>query len=276
MLIDGHDLGVCSWSLQPADMGELVAKVTELGLAHVHLALAPLLFLDDKRKFVELGQLRAGGLSVTAGMISFPGEDYSTIGRIRTTGGLIPDDAWRLRKQLVIQAAKLGQELGLTLLTTHAGFLPPSSHEDYGKLLARIGEISAALAPMGITLALETGQETAAELLQFLNDVPGGKVAVNFDPANLILYGTGDPIEAIHILGRHIRHVHIKDAIPAEKPGLEWGKEVAIGTGQVDFDEMLLALREIGYAGPLVIECELAEKLDVVRSAIATLRRLVI
>jgi len=276
MRIDGHDLGVCSWSLHPQDMRELVAKVTELELAHVHLALGPLLFLDDKRKHAELGQLRASGLRVTAGMISFPGEDYSTIGRIRTTGGLIPDDAWLLRKQLVIQAAKVAQELGVSLLTTHAGFLPPSSHEDYGKLLARVGELGGALAPMGITLALETGQETATELLQFLNDVPGGKVAVNFDPSNLILYGTGDPIEAIHILGRHIRHVHVKDAIPAEKPGLEWGKEVAIGTGQVDLEEMLLALREIGYTGPLVIECELAEKLDVVRSAIATLRRLVI
>jgi sugar phosphate isomerase/epimerase len=127
---------------------------------------------------------------------------------------------------------------------------------DYGKLLTRIGEIAHALEPLEITLALETGQEPASELLQFLNDVPGGKVAVNFDPANLLLYGTGDPIEAIHILGRHIRHVHVKDAISAQKPGLEWGTEVAIGTGEIDLEEMLLALREIGYVGPLIIECE--------------------
>jgi len=275
MQIDGHDLGVCSWSVSPNDMRDLVEKVTAIGLAHVQLALAPLLSLDDKRKHGELGHLRNSGLRVTAGMIGFPGEDYSSIGRIRTTGGFIPDDAWPLRKQLTIQAGRLAQELGVSLLTTHAGFLPRSSHADYGKILSRVGEIAAALAPMGVTLAMETGQEPASELLQFLNDVPGGKVAVNFDPANMILYGTGDPIEAIHILGRHIRHVHVKDAIPSEKPGLDWGQEVAIGTGQVDLEEMLLAFREIRYVGPLVIECEFTEKLEGVRSAITTMQNLV-
>jgi sugar phosphate isomerase/epimerase len=274
MQIDGHDLGVCSWSLRPAELSDLVEKIAALGLAHVHLALAPLLLLDDKRKFEQLGHLRHSGLTVTAGMIDFPGEDYSTIGRIRTTGGLVPDDVWPLRRQLVIAAGKLAQEMGLSLLTLHAGFLPRSSHPDYPKLLSRIGELAAGLEGLGVALALETGQEPASELLQFLNDLPGRKVGVNLDPANMILYGTGDPIEAIHTLDRHIRQVHLKDAVPAEKPGLEWGKEVALGTGSVDVEELLLALREIGYAGPLVIECEHDAGTQVVRSAIETLRSL--
>jgi L-ribulose-5-phosphate 3-epimerase len=276
MQIDGHDLGVCSWSLRPADLSDLENKVTTLGLAHVHLALGPLLLLDDKRKFEQLGHLRHSRLTVTAGMINFPGEDYSTISRIRTTGGLVPDDAWPLRRQLVVAAGKLAQEMGLSLLTLHAGFLPRSSHPDYPKLLSRIGEVAAELEGLGVALALETGQEPASELLQFLNDLPGRKVGVNLDPANMILYGTGDPIEAIHTLDRHIRHVHLKDAIAAEKPGLEWGKEVALGTGSVDLEELLLALREIGYAGPLVIECEYAHTVEVVRAAIERLANLVL
>jgi L-ribulose-5-phosphate 3-epimerase len=272
MQIDGHDLGVCSWSLQPEDLAELVQKVTALGLSHVHLALRPLLFLDDKRKFEQLGHLRGSGVTVTAGMIHFPGEDYSTIARIRTTGGLVPDDVWPLRKQLVIQAGKLAQEMGISLLSFHAGFLPRSSHNDYPKLLSRVGDLAAAVEPMGVSLLLESGQESASELLQFLNDLPGVKVGVNLDPANLILYGTDDPIEAVHILGRHIRHVHIKDAIAAERPGLEWGREVAVGTGQVDMNELLLALREIGYTGPLAIEREAgADTVKDIRAAIEIL-----
>src|SRR5271170_1833131 len=150
MQIRSHDLAVCSWSLPSAGIRELVQSVDELGLSHVHLALARLLFLDDKQKHFELGQLRAGGISLTAGMIAFPGEDYSTLARIRVTGGFVPDETWELRRQLTLAAARLAQELGLTLLTTHAGFIPPSDHADYPKLLKRVAEVAASLAEVGI------------------------------------------------------------------------------------------------------------------------------
>jgi L-ribulose-5-phosphate 3-epimerase len=256
-------------------MRELVQSVGELGLSHVHLALAPLLFLDDKHKHFELGQLRSAGLSLTAGMIAFPGEDYSTLARIRVTGGFVPDETWDLRRQLTLAAGKLAQELGLTLLTTHVGFIPPSDHADYPKLIKRIAEVAAGLAEAGITLAMETGQETASELLQFLNDLPVRNVGVNFDPANMILYGSGDPIEAIETLDRHIRHVHIKDAVASENPGMDWGQLTQMGAGQVDFQEMLTALSGIGYSGPLAIEQDSGRRsLDEIRSTIAYMRSL--
>src|SRR6185503_81855 len=119
MNIRGHEIAVCSWSLQPKETAQLVERVKQLGLQHVQLALAPLLFLDDKRKHFELGQLRAAGLKLTAGMISFPGEDYSSIDAIRRTGGYVPDDQWELRKRMSGQSARLGKELGLAAVTTH-------------------------------------------------------------------------------------------------------------------------------------------------------------
>ena len=140
----------------------LVQCVKDLGLGHIQLALGPLLFLDDKQKHQELGHLRESGLAVTAGMIAFPGEDYSTIARIRATGGYLPDESWDLRKQITIQAGKLAQELGLTTLTTHIGFIPQSNHDDYPRLIERIAEITAALSQDGVTLAMETGQEGAS------------------------------------------------------------------------------------------------------------------
>ncbi len=100
-----YPLAVCSWSLQPQGMRDLAAKVARLGLDHVQLALGDLIFLDDKRKYQELGHLRAAGLKFTGGMIAFAGEDYSTIERIRQTGGYLPDAEWplagasRLRRQ---------------------------------------------------------------------------------------------------------------------------------------------------------------------------------
>ena len=274
MQIQSHDLAVCSWALPAKSMRDLVQSVRDLGLAHLQLALGPLLSLDDKQKHAELFHLRDSGLTVTASMIAFPGEDYSTIAKIRATGGYLPDETWPLRKQLTLQAAKLSQELGITILTTHIGFIPQSNHPDYPRLIERIAEITTALAEHNITLAMETGQEGAPELLQFLNDLPAKNLAVNFDPANMILYAAGDPIQAVRTLGRHIRHVHLKDAIPSEKPRLDWGRQTPIGQGTVNFEQFLLALHDVGYKGPLAIEHESRRrKIEDIQTSIEYMKR---
>src|SRR3954463_1773658 len=256
MNIAGHDIGVCSWSLQPHGMEDLVSKVKSLGLEHIQLGLLELVMLDDKRKHLELGHLRHANLKITATMISFPGEDYSSIAIIRDTGGYVPDKEWPLRKQLTIQAAKLTQELGVKWLTTHIGFVPPSSHQQYELMITRVREIASSLAEHGLELLMETGQEEDAELLQFLNDLAVRNVHINFDPANMILYGAGEPIEAVQTLGRHIRHVHIKDGKLSNQPGVTWGEEVPFGQGQVGPRRFLTVLEAVGYRGPLVIERE--------------------
>ena len=218
MNIAGHDIGVCSWSLAPKDTNELIANVKKLGLQHVQISLGGLVMLDDKRKHQELGLLKNSGLIFTAGMIGFPGEDYSTIPSIRKTGGYVSAEEFPLRKQLTNAAAQLANELGLKLLSTHIGFVPPSSDPNYQAMLARICEVATDLGELSMDLLMETGQESAPELLQFLNDLRCKNVKVNFDPANMILYGAGDPIEAIGILGRHIAHVHVKDATMSKQP----------------------------------------------------------
>jgi len=273
MQIDGHDIGVCSWSLHPRDMADLVAQVKQAGLEHVQLGLGSLLMMDDKRKHQELGALRNAGIKLTAGMMGFPDENYGTIALIRQTGGFVPDDKWPVRKTLMQQAANLAAELGLTILSSHIGFVPPSSEPKYKTMVERVCEIAEPLNARGIKLLMETGQETAPELLQFLNDLRCQNVQVNFDPANMILYGAGDPIEAIETLGRHIGHVHVKDAKLSERPGEEWGEEVPFGTGQVDPKAFLRALHDAGYAGPLVIEREAgSQRLADVKTAIESLR----
>ena len=274
MNISGHDIGVCSWSLQPKDTAQLVAGVKELGLSHVQLALGPLLMLDDKRKHFELGQLRAAGIKLTAGMIAFPGEDYSSIDTIRRTGGYVPDDQWDLRRRLSEQAAVLGAELGLKAVTTHVGFVPPKGRPGYDTMLGRVRDVAGDFRGRGIELGMETGQESAAELLEFLNDLATPNVFVNFDPANMILYGAGDPVDAVQTLGRHIRHVHVKDGTKSAKPGEEWGEEVPFGTGDVGPQRFLAALQRIDYRGPLVIEREAGnQRMADVKSAIETLQR---
>jgi L-ribulose-5-phosphate 3-epimerase len=273
MNISGHDIGICSWSLRPKDTADLVSQLQQLDLRHAQLALRPLLFLDDKRKHLELGHLRKSGVVLTAGMIDFPGEDYSSIEMIRKTGGYAPDDQWSLRLKLSQQAAALGYELGLTKVTTHIGFVPHRGDAGYDKMLGRVRDVAAALGEKGISLGMETGQERADELVQFLEDLKVENVFVNFDPANMILYGAGDPIEAIGLLAAHIRHVHAKDGTPSARPSVDWGAEVPFGTGAVGADRFLDALHAVGYSGPISIEREAGEqRLEDVEFAIRTLR----
>jgi len=274
MNISGHDIAVCSWSLHPKDSPDLIARVKELGLSHIQLGLLDLVNADDKRKHFEFGVLRSSGLTITATMIGFPGEDYSTIAAIRRTGGFVPDDQWELRQRMTKEAARLTAELGVSKLSAHVGFIPPSSDARYATMVDRIREVAEMLAKHNLTLLMETGQETATELLQFLNDLPSRNVQVNFDPANMILYGAGDPVEAVNVLGRHIGHVHVKDATMSDKPGVEWGVEVPFGQGQVPPREFLNALHAAGYRGPLTIEREAGRtRMEDIAFAIETLRK---
>src|SRR4051794_331889 len=126
MQIAGHNIGVCSWSLQPANMSELVSSVRQVGLEHIQLALRPLITASEETRAAEIRVLRESAISVTAGMIGFAGEDYSSIPAIRKTGGYLPDTTWELRRDETIAAAKLARELGMQVMTTHIGFVPAS------------------------------------------------------------------------------------------------------------------------------------------------------
>jgi sugar phosphate isomerase/epimerase len=200
--------------------------------------------------------LEKGEISLTAGMIGFAGEDYSSIATIRQTGGVLPDALWPQRWQTLENAAKAAQRLLLSMLSTHIGFVPASNEPVYGKVVERVRQAADLFKEHGLTLLMETGQESAHGLLQFLNDVARPNLAVNFDPANMILYGSGNPVDAVRVLDRHIHHVHIKDAVPSAKPGVQWGEEVPFGRGHVNAMAFIESLRFGGYRGPLVIERE--------------------
>jgi sugar phosphate isomerase/epimerase len=256
MKIGNHDIGVCSWSLQPKSMEELLGQVRRLGLEHIQLGFQWIQEMDDATRAAALEQLKSSGVQLTGGMMSFAGEDYTTIASIRRTGGYVADSTWEARRDRSMNALELCRELGIKCVGTHIGFGPLSNDPGYGTIVERVREIAQPFGDAGIDLLMETGQEAASELLQFLNDVRSRNVGINFDPANMILYGAGEPIEAIRTLGRHIRHVHVKDATSSDQPGVKWGTEVPFGQGEVRPGEFIAALDGVGYRGALVIERE--------------------
>lgn len=202
---------------------------------------------------------RAAGFQMTAAMLGFPGEDYTTPETIKQTGGFGDPRMRTERLERLDWALERCRALGVDILTLHAGFLPDPADPARRPFLDTLGRAAAAAAAERITLAFETGQETADLLRRTLDDLACSNLKVNFDPANMLLYDMGDPIRAVEILGSDIRSVHCKDARRPTTPG-EWGEEVPLGEGEVGMERFVQALRRVGYDGPLVIEREVGSQ----------------
>lgn len=241
-----NPIGICTWSLDN-DPDRAFHTLEATGLSHIHLGISA---IEMFREAIE-----QGCVSVSATMVGFPQEDYSTLETIRRTGGIMPDDCWERNCNIVLEAIDLTAVLGVGLLSFHAGFIDHSDVAGYRKFCTRMRELADAAQTKGVVLLLETGQEVAEDLRCCLEDLDHPAVGVNFDPANMILYGKGDPIAAVRMLAPWIRHVHVKDALPSAVEG-EWGTEVPWGDGAVDHKGFIDALAEIGFAGALAIERE--------------------
>lgn len=248
-------LAVCSWSLQPADLPDLIAKLHATEISRVQLALDRLRESPGSWEYAAQ-RLRAAGISLVSGMFGCLGEDYSTLESIRLTGGLAPDATWEQNLQNIRATVQLAVQLELKLVTFHAGFLPEAgSGPAFAKMVERLACVADLFAERGLQLALETGQEAAPALAALLRKLDHPALGVNFDPANLILYGKDDPVAALHVLGPWIRQVHIKDARRTRVPGT-WGEEVVVGSGDIDWRNFLATLKHIQFAGCFVIERE--------------------
>jgi len=252
-------LAVCSWSLQPDSPATLLAHLQTIGIPRVQIALDPIReqpsvwgsYLDACQ---EAGITQASGMMVTAG------EDYTTMDSIKLTGGVVPDDTWEENLAHFKENIQVAKDLDLKLVTFHAGFLPHEpSDPNFAKLMDRIRRIGELFGEHGIDLGFETGQETAETLKAFLDELAMPNVGVNFDPANMILYDKGDPIQALKVLAPYLKQCHIKDANRTLEPGT-WGEEVTTGTGQVDWNAFFSTLASLGYQGDFAIEREAGEQ----------------
>ena len=253
-------VGCCSWSWR-LPMNDVAAQMDKAGVKGIHLALGPFIAPDGRHGAAEgaeawsfvKGKVARGEWKVMSTMIGTVGEDYSTLETIRKTGGIVPDKTWEANKKIVTRGAQLTQELGCTYMSTHAGFLDESDPKAYKKYVSRVKWMRDECRKYGVTLILESGQETAEDLAAFMPKVHG--VGINFDPANMILYGKGEPMKALQVLYPWIRQVHVKDACLTKVPGT-WGTEVAWGDGEVGGKAFLAELEALGYEGNYVVERE--------------------
>src|SRR5215471_8426326 len=244
-----------------AGLGVRLDVAKELGVPTVQIHAPHKQTRTSKAAEDFLNKCRNAGITVTAVFGGFDGESYADIPTTVRTVGLVPRETRAARLAEMTEFSDFSKLLGCDTVALHIGFVPAGRNgADYKELLQCTRDLLDHVAGNGQHLNLETGQESADHLLEFIHDVARDNLFVNFDPANMILYGSGEPIAALKKVGKYVRSVHCKDGKWAVegKRGKEWGMEVPLGEGDVGMETYLRTLKEVGYTGPLTIEREIA------------------
>ncbi len=237
----------------------VVAHELGVGTCHLHTPSPAARTAQRAGEFRE--QLATLGIEVTVVFAGFSGESYADIPTVEASVGLVPLETRAARFAELKQIADFARHLEVKPVGVHLGFVPhDEASSGYKEMVALTQELCDYLAPHDQMLHLETGQEPADVLDAFLVAVARPNIGINFDPANMILYGIGEPLPALKQLGRWVRSIHCKDAKWSDQPGVTWGVETPLGEGDVDFAKFLCVLDEIGYRGPLTIEREIPQE----------------
>ncbi len=241
------------------DSKTILDSVAGLGLYAGQLGVPPDLDCDHAREEWARG-LEAIHLTATSAVCSYLGEDYADLATVHKTVGFTTQSLRADRIARTKTVSGFAHSLSIPAVSCHIGFIPTDPGETLYKDLC---ELTRSLCDYcgknGQDFVLETGQESAEVLLAFIGNVQRTNLKVNFDPANMIMYGSGDPIEALQALSAHVVSVHCKDAhAPAPESGL-LGSECVLGDGEVDFPAFLKQLKDGGYQGALTIEREEAD-----------------
>jgi L-ribulose-5-phosphate 3-epimerase len=270
-----NEIAVMFWAGR--DPAETLRELTDMGIRSGQLGLPGDFDIAGAGAWKQA--LTDAKFRVYTVFAAYTGESYADIPTVRGTVGFVPQNTRQSRESRTEEASRFAQAIGVGSIATHIGCIPEDRNDsDYRNIVELVRRICDYAGQFGQKFALETGQEPAAALKLFLEDVNRANLGINFDPANMILYGTGDPIEALGILGPHVASVHCKDGNwPPKGDPDALGEEKALGKGSVDLSAFLRKLREIGYTGPLAIEREASDperRLRDISSGIQLLRQL--
>jgi len=228
--------------------------VRSLELSRIQVSRLPDRYYTPEGAREFAGLLKENAIRSDAVVVVFDGESYKDQASVLRTVGFRPAAHRQERLDYARRCVDFAHAIDTSIVTLHIGFLPNDPEDPvYRELRDTVGTLATYAAGKGVTLSLETGQETGEELAAFLDAVTEARVGVNFDTANLVLYGLDDPPRALAVLRDRVTSVHVKDGLLPEDPS-QLGREVRLGEGQAKVAECLRMLQDSGFAGPLIIE----------------------
>jgi sugar phosphate isomerase/epimerase len=256
------------------DPDSAMAKVHDLGLPTCQVFV-------DKIEPELAGRLRRAldehGIEATSLVVGGPGKEVWDFYQGPLTIGLVPRETRDARIAHIKSASDLAKQCGITAVQTHCGFISENPNDPvYKEIVTTMREVAGYCKRNGQNFRYETGQETPITLVRAIQDVGLDNQGVNFDLANLILYGKANPVDAIELLGPYVEGIHAKDGLWPTNPR-ELGQEVPIGKGKVDFPRIIRRLKELNYRGAVTIEREISgpQQVEDVREAKVYLEKLI-
>ena len=267
------EIGLMIWAAE-AEAQIQTVKNLGLGVAQIGVRYSDINIPAKRRALAKL--LRNSGLEWVTLFAAFEGENYTDVATVRDTVGLVPAGVRAQRLEECKKLSEFGCELEIKNFALHIGCVAEDPNDPaYQPMVRTVRVLADECRFNGQQFCFETGQESAETLLRFMADIKCTNLRVNFDPANMILYGSGEPIEALGKLAEFVTTVHCKDGTGPTEFG-KLGVETPLGKGAVGFDRFIAKLKEIGYAGPLVIEREISGEQQIadVREGIALLKSL--
>jgi L-ribulose-5-phosphate 3-epimerase len=251
-----------------------MAKLHELGLPTCQV------FVDQIEPELA-GRLRQAlnqyKIEATSLVVGGPGREVWDFYQGPLTIGLVPRETREARVAHIKKASDFAKQCGIDAVQTHCGFIPENPNDPvYKETVTAMREVAGYCKRNGQNFRYETGQETPITLVRAIQDVGLDNQGVNFDLANLILYGKANPVDAIELLGPYTQGIHAKDGLWPTNPR-ELGREVPIGKGKVDFPRIIMRLKELNYRGAVTIEREISgpQQVEDVRVSKAYLEKLI-
>jgi len=250
-----------------ADLKQLAKDIRALELTAVQLCCwNPALFTPEMADTVKR---ELAGIRISSLWAGWPGPVAWDFWQAPLVDGFVPPEYRAIRIEAMKRAADFAKRIGVTDIVTHAGFIPENPADgEYIKIVAALREVAVYCKNLGVYFNFETGQETPITLKRCIQDIGTDNLGINLDPANLLMYGKGNPVDAVGVFGEYVRAMHIKDG---EYPtnGMSLGHERALGEGMVDFPALLARLHAIGFDGTLIIEREIEgpqQQVDIVKA----------
>lgn len=203
-------------------------------------------------------EIEETGIEVTSLWAGWPGPAAWNFIDGPGTLGIVPKEYRDIRVAGLKSGGEFAHQVGLPAIVTHLGFIPEEPTDPlFGEVVDTVRDIALFLKDLGMEFWFETGQETPVTMLRLIQQVGTGNLGINLDPANLILYGKANPIDALDVFADHVLSVHAKDGLYPTDP-MKLGHEVKIGEGRVRFPEFVRRLKDIGYEGAFIIEREIS------------------
>jgi L-ribulose-5-phosphate 3-epimerase len=256
------------------DPNDAIAKVHDLGLPTCQV------FVDEIDPMLP-GRLRQAldkyQIEATSLVVGGPGREVWDFYEGPQTIGLVPRETRAARIAHLKKASDFAKQCGIAAVQTHCGFIPENPNDSvYKETVAAMREVAEYCKRNGQNFRYETGQETPITLVRAIQDVGLDNQGVNFDLANLILYGKANPVDAIELLAPYMQGIHAKDGLWPTNPR-KLGEEAPIGKGKVDFPRIIARLKELNYRGAVTIEREISgpQQVEDVRAAKVYLEKLI-